>query len=151
MSFYFYALLYKKYVVAHNNWYCYNETQSYYKSIKCSHYSDIILGTMASQITRLKIVCWTVYSGADQRKHQCSAPPAFVWGIHWWPVNSPHKGPVTRKMFPFDDVILYSGQRSHYTISITTSTNFSLLHVFSYFLEELFFPVNGMIWISPYI
>ena len=29
----------------------------------------------------------------------------FVWGIHRWPVNSPHKGPVTRKMFPFDDAI----------------------------------------------
>ena len=31
---------------------------------------------------------------------------AFVMGIHRWPVNSPHKGPVTRKMFPFDDVII---------------------------------------------
>ena len=44
--------------------------------------------------------------GADQRKHQSSASLAFVRGIHRWPVNSPHKGPVTRKMFPFDDVIL---------------------------------------------
>ena len=35
----------------------------------------------------------------DERKHQSSAPPAFVRGIHRWPVNSPHKGPVTRKMF----------------------------------------------------
>ena len=40
--------------------------------------------------------------GADQRKHQSSASLAFVR----WPVNSPHKGPVTRKMFPFDDVIM---------------------------------------------
>ena len=31
---------------------------------------------------------------------------AFARGIHWWPVNSPHKGSVTRKMFPFDDVIM---------------------------------------------
>ena len=31
---------------------------------------------------------------------------AFVQGIHWGPVNSPHKWPVTRKMFPFDDVIM---------------------------------------------
>ena len=30
----------------------------------------------------------------------------FVRGIHRWPVNSPHKGPVIRKMFPFDDVIM---------------------------------------------
>ena len=41
----------------------------------------------------------TVYSGADQRKHQSSASLAFVRGIHRWPVNSPHKGPVTRKYF----------------------------------------------------
>ena len=31
---------------------------------------------------------------------------AFMRGIHRWPVNSPHKGPVTRKMSPFDDVIM---------------------------------------------
>ena len=30
---------------------------------------------------------------------------AVVRGIHRWPVNSPHKWSVTRKMFPFDDVI----------------------------------------------
>ena len=48
----------------------------------------------------------SVYSDADQRKHQSSASLAFVRGIHRWPVNSPHKGPVTRKMFPFDDVIM---------------------------------------------
>ena len=52
--------------------------------------------------------CSTVCSGADQRKHQSSASLAFVRGIHRWPVNSPHKGPVTRKMFPFDDVIMWT-------------------------------------------
>ena len=31
---------------------------------------------------------------------------AFVRGIHRWPVNSPGKGPVTRKMFPFDYVVM---------------------------------------------
>ena len=62
---------------------------------------------MASQITSLTIVYLIVYSGIDQRKHQSSASPAFVRGIHRWPVNSPHKWPVTRKMFPFDDVIMY--------------------------------------------
>ena len=62
--------------------------------------------TMASQITSLTVVYSIVYSGADQRKHQSSASLAFVRGIHRWPVNSPHKGPVTRKMFPFADVIM---------------------------------------------
>ena len=69
------------------------------------HYGDV-MGTIASQITSLMIVYLTVYSGADQRKYQCSASLAFVPGIHRWPVNSPHKWPVTRKMFPFNDVIM---------------------------------------------
>ena len=69
-------------------------------------YSYIIMRTMVSQITSLTIVYSTVYSGADQRKHQSSASLAFLRGIHRWPVNSPHKGPVTRKLFPFDDVIM---------------------------------------------
>ena len=62
------------------------------------------MGTMASQITSLTIVYWNVYSGADQRLHQSSAPLAFVRGIYRGPVNSPLKWSVTRKMFPFDDV-----------------------------------------------
>ena len=70
------------------------------------HYSDVIMTTIASQITSLTIVYSTVYSGADQSKHQSSASLAFVWGIHRGPVNSPHKWPVTRKMFPFDDVTM---------------------------------------------
>ena len=64
------------------------------------------MGEIASQITSLTIVYSTVYSGADQRKQQSSAPLAFVRGIHRGQVNSPDKGPVTRKMFPFDDVIM---------------------------------------------
>ena len=70
-----------------------------------NHYIGVMMGTMASQITILAIVYSTVYSSADHRKHQSSASPAFVWGIHRRPVNSPHKWPVTRKMFPFDDFI----------------------------------------------
>ena len=67
-----------------------------------------VMSTMAFEITSVFIVCSTVGSGADQRKHQSSASLPFVSGIHRWPVNSPHKRPVTRKMFPFDDVIMYS-------------------------------------------
>ena len=62
---------------------------------------------MASQITSLTIVYSTVYPGADQRKHQSPASLAFVRGIHRGPMNSPHKWPVTRKLFPFDDVIMH--------------------------------------------
>ena len=74
--------------------------------ILLDHYNDAIMGAMASQITSLPSVYSTVYSGADQRKHQSSASLAFVRGIHRRPVNSPQKGPVTRKMFLFDDVIM---------------------------------------------
>ena len=70
------------------------------------HYDDVIMSTMASQTTSFMIVYPTIYSGADQRKHQSSASLAFVGGIHRWPVNYPHKGPVTRKMFSFEDVIM---------------------------------------------
>ena len=70
------------------------------------HYCDVIMGAMSSQITSLMSVYSAVYSGAGRRKYQSSASLAFVRGIHRSPVNSPHKGPVTRKMFPFDDVIM---------------------------------------------
>ena len=63
------------------------------------HYHDVIMSAMASQITSLMIVYSTIYSGADERKHQSSASLAFVRGIHRWPVNSPYQWPVTRKCF----------------------------------------------------
>ena len=70
------------------------------------HYGDVLMGAIASQITSLAIVYSTVYSDADQRKHQSSASLPFVRGIHRGPMNSPYKWPVMRKMFPFDDVIM---------------------------------------------
>ena len=68
------------------------------------------MSAMASQITGVSIVCSAVCSGVHQRKHQSSVSLAIVSGIHWWSVDSRHKGPVTRKMFPFDDVFM----RLHY-------------------------------------
>ena len=72
------------------------------------YYSGVIVTVVASQITCVSTVCSSVCSGADQRKHQSSVSLAFMRGIHRWPVDSPHKGPVTRKMFPFNDVIMKS-------------------------------------------
>ena len=84
------------------------------------------MGAVASQITSLTIVYSTVYSDADQSEQQSSALLAFVLWIHRGPVNSTHKWPVTRKMFPFDDVIIYltssAGQ--------TNSTYFVLESIF---------------------
>ena len=62
--------------------------------------------TLASQITSLTTVYSPVNLGVDQRKQQSAASLAFVLEIHRWSVNSLHKGPVTRKMFPYDDVIM---------------------------------------------
>ena len=72
------------------------------------HYSDVIMGAIASQVTSLTTVYSTVYSGADHREHQSSASLAFARGIHRGSVNSAHRWPVTRKMFPFDDDIMMS-------------------------------------------
>ena len=76
------------------------------------HYSDVIMDTVASQITSLTIVYSTVYSDADQRKHESSASLSLVYR---GPLNSPHTWPVTRKMFPFDVVIMRGTQGFVYT------------------------------------
>ena len=52
------------------------------RGLMTKHYSDVIMTTIASQITSLTIVYSTVYSDADQRKHQSSSSLASVWGIH---------------------------------------------------------------------
>ena len=70
------------------------------------HYSDVIIGAMASQITSVSIVYSTVSSGADRRKHQSYASLTLAREIDRGTVNSPHKWPLTRKMFPFDDVVI---------------------------------------------
>ena len=90
------------------------------------HYNDVIMGAIASQITSLTIVFSTVYLDTDQRNYQSSASLAFAWGIHRRSVNSPHKWPVTRKMFPFDDVI-------------------TGMHVLSYHAYEKKYP-NTHVW-----
>ena len=92
-----------------------------------NHYNDVTMGSMASQITSLTIVYSAVYSGADQRKHQSSASLTFVRGIHRGPVNSPHKWPVMRKMFPFDDVIMIGPSLQWDKISVTLHTHCHIL------------------------
>ena len=128
------------------------------------HYSGVIMGAMASQITSFATCCpaarlpsvpsdsrcedrrrvsrsgtaadsggqdgfaivySTIYSGVDRRKHQSSASLAFVREIHRWPVNSPHKGPVMRKMFPFDDVTMWLKWQN----SMSTGTPYLLMLV----------------------
>ena len=70
------------------------------------HYSDVIMGAVASQITGVSIIYSDVCSGAYQSKHQSATSLAFVLGIHKWLANSLHKGPLTRKIFRFDGIIM---------------------------------------------
>ena len=92
-----------------------------------SRYNDVIMTTMASQITNLTVVYSTVYSDADKRKHQSSASLAFVWGIHrdrWIPRT---KGQLRGKCFHLmtssclvetcRDIIFVLSPRSHFYIS----------------------------------
>ena len=106
------------------------------------HYSDVIMSAIASQITGIAIVCLTVCWGADQRKHHSSASQAFMRGIHRWPVDSPHKGPVTRKTFLFDDVIMGGlcwwkvpiciNHTPRTSANIFFSSKYTLRHIISY-------------------
>ena len=95
-------------------WKCRPQNGGHLDKMAAEHYCDVIMSAMASQTTSLTIVYSTVYSGADQRKHQSSASLVFVRGIHRGPVNFPHKWPVTRKMFPFDDVIMIAVDKFKY-------------------------------------
>ena len=97
---------------------------------------------MASQITSLTIVCSTVYADADQRKHQSSASLAIVQGIHRWPVNSPHKGLVTRQMFPFDDVIMFLQNTHNRHLMAITGRKLSY--------GMYFLPVQLLIFVMPF-
>ena len=115
------------------------------------YYNDVIIGSMASQITSLIIVNSTVYSGTDERKHQSSASLAFVWGIHGWPVNSPHKWPVKRKMFPFDDVIMVTiNARITGGICIKTSWHRKAFHFAVPLWVESSMWIHGPLVDSPY-
>ena len=85
-----------EYSISHENGKCFGLALFCFSYSNYSHYDDVIMSAMVSQITSLTIVSSTVYSGADQRKHQSSLSP-FLCG---------HKWPVMRKMFPFDDIIM---------------------------------------------
>ena len=77
------------------------------------------------------IVC----SDVDQRKLQSFATLAFVKGIHWWLVNSLHKGPVMQKRFLFYDVIIMEYHKCDFTWLLT---HFPLYKRAACFTDNLF-------------
>ena len=85
------------------------------------------MSATASQITVISSVCSTVCSGADLRKPQSSASLALVRRIHRWPVDSPHIRPVTLKMFPSDDVIMYYYQYCEVLRVIVTDIAYQII------------------------
>ena len=85
------------------------------------------MSAVASRITGLMIVYSSLFSDADQRKHRIFASLAFVSGIPRWQVNSPHKGPVTLKMSPFNDVIM--NLESIANIDLYTSDSNSVMRI----------------------
>ena len=107
------------------------------------------MSAMTSQITSLSTIYSTVYSVADQIKHQSSVSLAFAREIHRWPVTSPHKGPVTRKMLPFDDVIMnfessrYSRLCMVYSICLPCVWNACLSSAHHYRGENLYWKIQG--------
>ena len=117
------------------------QLKAYYYYIENIHYNDVIMTTIASQIISLTVVYSTIYSDADQRKHQSSVcVTGFCVGNSPGPVNSPHKWPVTRKMFPFDDFIMLL----YCTISISL-VMFEIKYLFLRILPN-FLLLSGMTW-----
>ena len=116
------------------------------------------MSTMASHITGLRLFTER-FVQVQIKENISSASLAFVRGIHRWPVNSPHKWPVMRKMFPFNDVIMKSsdqwssqqeahlcGQRSHGNSScgpvILKGTNIFRIHISLALITAELFPIQ---------
>ena len=115
------------------------------------HYSDVIMSALASHITGLSRICWNICWGADQRRHQSSASLAFVRGIHRWPVDSPHKGPVTRQTFPFGDVIMYQVNILYFLNVIVSGRCSNLFQDYSEPKQTKIIRTNDQIKVPPAI
>ena len=70
------------------------------------HYSDVRICVMASQIIGTSIFYSIVFFRRRSKKTSNLCVTGLCLGIHLWPVNSPHNGPIKRKMFPLDDIIM---------------------------------------------
>ena len=106
------------------------------------------MSAMAFQITGVLFVCSPICSGTDQIKLQSPASLAFVRGIHRYPMDSTQKGPVTRKMFPFDDVTMYVGTEEKNIRSLFNSSE--IWHVSSPVLLCCQYYVAELLRLSPF-
>ena len=95
------------------------------------HYDDVIMTTIVSQITSLTVVYSTVYSDADQNKHQSSASLAFVWGIHrdrWIPRT---KGQLRGKCFHLMTSSCRETIKNDYRVTNCVVHNFEMIREIS--------------------
>ena len=81
----------------------------------------------------------------DIRKHQISASLAFVRGIHWSQVDSPHKRPVTRKMFPFDDIITIDQFVTGVARYVAVITFYGVLFILQIFVNDKSFYIRFLV------
>ena len=70
------------------------------------HYCDVIMGAMGRKSPASWLFTQPLIQAQINQNIKAPRHWPFVRGIHRLPVNSPHKWPVTRKIFPFDDVIV---------------------------------------------
>ena len=109
-------------------------------------YDDVIMIAMGSQITSLTSIYSNVYSGTDESKHQSSASLAFVGGIRQWPANSPHKWPVTRKIFPFDDVMYFPLHAGDHEPAVRVCMECQQVH--NYHSQSLMYLKSNINWLN---
>ena len=130
-------------VICHRQWH-YNEVSIYSHTL--TYYAPSLQWRYKErdgfQITCVSIVYSTVWSGAYQRKQQNSVSLAFVWGIHRWPVNSA-QGPVTRKRFPSDDVIMMNHARCSEIVVFCWELKFILPILFRV-TSQMFREIRGL-------
>ena len=108
------------------------------------------MSAVAFQITSLTIVYSTVYSRHRPKKHQSSVSPTYLRGIHRWSVNSPHKGPVMRKMFLFDDVIMiYFSVSGFPSWAIIIVCSFIVI-IYTSIVSTSNLQRNQQVWLSQY-
>ena len=106
------------------------------------------MSAMASQTTSVSIICSTVCSKL-RVTGRCE-------GIHWWPADSAQKGPVTRKMFPFDDVIIFMKQgelsciRIHWVPFHTHITVSYFVIIILYYSKCFRNMLHSLIWADAY-
>ena len=96
------------------------------------HYNDVKLTSRSLKSRTIRLFFLTAYANPYQSPHYWP----FVRGVHWWPMNSPHKGPVTRKKLACDDVIMNFDYVVYRIGTINPNDRWHLVDIPRYLLES---------------